>query len=72
MMDEVTSDVRVHMRHVRAARLCARGSRAWVQHNGFDWNEFITSGLPASALRATGDPIVLRAVVEAEKEARNV
>jgi hypothetical protein len=71
-MVEVTSEVMVHMRHVRAAKLCARGSRAWVLHNGFDWNEFLTSGLPASALLATGDPIVARAVAEAQKEARDV
>jgi hypothetical protein len=71
-MAEVTSEVMVHMRHVRAAKLCARGSRAWVAHNGFDWNEFLTNGLPASALLATGDPIVARAVAEAKKEARDV
>lgn len=68
-MTEVTSELRCYIRHVRAANLCGKGSREWCAHNGIDWNEFLTVGIPASVLRDTGDPIVARVVAAAEAEA---
>lgn len=67
-MTEVTSDPVVRMRHVRAAKLCARGARAWFVLYRLDWNEFLADGTPASVLEATGDPLALRAVREAKAE----
>lgn len=66
---EVTSELMCHMRHVRAAKLCGKGSRRWCAANGIDWSAFLANGIPAKTLRDTGDPIVARVVREAEKEA---
>jgi hypothetical protein len=64
---EVTS-VRVHMRHVRMAKICARGAREWYKAHDLDWNDFLDNGVPAEVLEATGDPIVQRAVDAARAE----
>lgn len=58
-MSEVTSDVVVCMRHVRAARLCARGARDWFAHHGLPYNTFLTVGLPVEVIEATGDQMAL-------------
>jgi hypothetical protein len=66
---EVTSELRVYSRHIRAAKICMNGSRQFfVQHN-LDWNDFLANGIPVSVLEDIGDPIALRAAVEAQKEA---
>jgi len=57
------------MRHLRAARLCARGGRAWFERHGFSWADFLRDGIDADILRATKDALAARAVAEAEKEA---
>lgn len=59
----------VHMRHVRAARLCSRGGREWFRRRGLSWADFLRDGLPADTLRETGDALALRAVKAAEEEA---
>lgn len=68
-MTEVTSDLIVTMRHVRSAKLCARGTRAWFKRYGLDHGDFLANGIPAEKLIAVGDPLGLRAVEEARKEA---
>lgn len=65
------SGVMVHSRHVRAAKVCMGGSRRWCAANGVPWGEFLERGLSADYLRAFNDPIVNRAIAEAEKEASN-
>lgn len=61
----------VHMRHVRAANLCARGGRAWFARHGLSWNDFLRDGIPASEVRSINDPLAERAIAEAEREARD-
>jgi len=61
---------RVRMRHVRAARLCARGARAFFARHGLDWNGFLSAGIPATVLECTGDPNALKAAAAARQEAR--
>ena len=63
-----TVTLRCYIRHVRAARICHQGSRAWCQANGVEWADFLTNGIPAQRLLDTGDPIVYRVVQEAIKE----
>lgn len=63
------SDVRVTMRHVRAAKLCARGARDWCLRYDFDWLVFLAEGLPAEQVMATGDAIATRVVAMAVQEA---
>lgn len=58
--------VRVH--HIRAARLCMRGARNWFAQHGLDWNDFLTNGLPADAVRALNDPFADRTLAAAEAE----
>lgn len=64
----MSEDFRIHVRHMRAARICARGSRAWCAANGVSWSEFVHNGLPVDRMREINDPIVNRIIAEAEKE----
>ncbi len=59
----------VKMKHLRAANLCARGGRRWCAEHGISWVDFLQNGIPADVLKATGDSLAARAVLEAEKEA---
>jgi hypothetical protein len=59
------------MRHVRAARLCTRGARAWFKLYDLDYNDFLANGICVSVLEATDDPLALRAVEAAREEADN-
>jgi hypothetical protein len=68
---EVTSELRVFPRHVRAARVCMSGSRNFFAKHDLDWNDFLANGIPVSILERIGDPIALRAARQAELEAGN-
>ncbi len=35
------------------------GARQWWAHNGFDWSDFVTNGIPVEQLEATGDKFAL-------------
>lgn len=59
----MTSDpVIVRMEHVRAARMCSRGARAFFARHNLDWQTFIKDGLPAEVIAATGDAMALQLV----------
>lgn len=58
-MTEVTSGVVVRMRHIRQARLCARGAREWFTHHGLPYSRFLDEGLPVEVIEATGDKMAL-------------
>jgi hypothetical protein len=66
---EVTSDLRVHPRHVRSAKLCLRGARDFFARYDLDYGSFLSDGVPASVLEGIGDPLGLRAVTAAREEA---
>jgi hypothetical protein len=55
---EVTSGVLVHMRHIRAARLCGRGTREWFAFHGIDMLR-LKEGVPVEEIEATGDKMAL-------------
>lgn len=59
-MTEVTSGVIARVKHVRAARMCMKGMRAWFLHHGLPLDEFRTNGLPVEVLERTGDEMALR------------
>lgn len=67
-MTEVTSP-RVFIRHVRAARLCTKGGRAWFASYGLSWTNFLKEGIDIATLEATGDPLAARAIAKAREEA---
>jgi hypothetical protein len=68
MSEEVTSEPRVFMRHIRQAKLCSGGTRTWWKDNGLDWNDFLKNGIPGEVLLATGDPLAERPVQAARVE----
>lgn len=59
--------VKVRMLHVRQAKMCSRGARDFFKRHGLDWNEFLSEGIDAEKLEATGDGMALQVV----KVARN-
>ena len=63
--------IRVKIEHVRAAKLCVNGARAWFARYDLDFRSFLRDGLPAETLRATGDPLAERAIAEAMKEGQS-
>lgn len=60
--------VMVKLEHARAVCYCARGMRRWFEFHGLDWTRFLSEGLTADELRATGDDMALRVVAVAEAE----
>ena len=52
--------MRVTMQHVRKARMCSRGARAFFTRHGLDWAEFLRAGLPIEQIEATGDAMALK------------
>lgn len=52
----------ITMRDVRAAHQCSRGARAFFERHGLDWQRFLSEGLPAEDIEATGDAMALRVV----------
>lgn len=69
---EAHLDVMVHVRHLRAARMCNREPRLWFKRHGLSWTEFVTTGIPASRILATNDALALPVVEVARKEAADV
>lgn len=63
----MTQEVKVKMRHVREAKMCSRGARAFFENHGLNWNEFLKDGIDAAKLEATGDAMA----IEVAKVARN-
>lgn len=52
--------VTVTMRDIRAARMCSRGTRSFFVRHGLDFNDFLTNGIHAEKLEATGDAMAVR------------
>lgn len=65
----MTENITVFVRHIRAAKLCAGGTRDWFSRQGFDWADFIANGIPIEKMEGTGDPLALRVTAQARKEA---
>lgn len=63
--------VLVTVAHIRQAKLCTGGARNWFNRHGFSWNDFVTNGIAAEQLEATGDPLALQAAAIARQEAEN-
>jgi hypothetical protein len=59
---EVTSDLRVTIRDVRAARLCCHGGRDWCAAYGIAWADVLGDGVPVEFLLSLKDPFAERVV----------
>ncbi len=57
----------VTLADVRAVRYCHKGTRRAFLGRGWSWADFLTHGLPASLLAATGDAMLLKLVAAAEE-----
>lgn len=66
-MSEVTSGVLVYMRHIRAQKLCADGTKEWFEHHGLDWRR-LRDGIPVEEIEATGDRMALDVAKIAREE----
>lgn len=51
------SELLVTVTDVRGIQFCARGARIWFARHGLDYTEFVTRGLPISAIESTGDAL---------------
>ena len=60
--------VTIEMRHVRAAGMCSRGARRFFNQHNLDWTTFLSEGLPAEVIEATGDPNAQKVVAIAREE----
>lgn len=56
---------------LHAIGYCNRGSRAWCLRAGLDWARFVTSGIAAEELEATGDAMAIR-LAQHTREARRL
>lgn len=54
--------VMVKMSHIREAKMCSRGARAFFEVHGLDWQAFLHEGIAAEKLEATGDHMALEVV----------
>lgn len=61
----------VRVKHLRAAGMCNREPRIFAARHQLSWSQFVSEGLPASALIATGDAMALRVVEIARKDSEN-
>lgn len=52
----------VTMTHIRAAKMCRKGTRIFFERHGFDWADFLANGIPAERLASTGDAMALQVV----------
>lgn len=62
MTTDELDGVTVTMAHIRRARMCSRGTRAFFQRHGLDWDTFLRDGVPARTLADTGDAMALQVV----------
>jgi len=60
------NEVRVTMRHVRAAGMCSSGAREFFKRYNLNWQDFLKNGIPAKTLIEIGDAMALQVVKVAE------
>ncbi len=62
------SDPIVRIEHAKKAGMCSRGVRQWFQANNLDYARFLTSGLLASEVEATGNALAMKVAAIAREE----
>ena len=53
-----------------AAKMCSRGARAFFRRHGLNWQTFVSKGLPADTIAATGDAMALDVIRVANERKR--
>lgn len=64
----ITVDHLRHLRNIVGKGYCVKGSRAWAERHGIDFDKFVREGVPASVLVATQDALALELVRVAQEE----
>lgn len=59
----------IYMRHIREAKMCAKGTRSFFDAHGWDFKDFLKNGIDAELFIKTGDAMALQ-VVEIAKNGR--
>lgn len=57
---------RVFVKDLRKLRYCVKGSKAFFDRYGLDWQSFKRNGIDAEKLRATGDGMAIKLVEAVE------
>lgn len=58
----MTEPALIFMADIRAAKMCAGGTRTWFIKQGFDWSDFLKNGIDEQKFVATGDAMALQVV----------
>lgn len=58
----MSNDFVVTMDDVRGAGHCVRGAKRWFEGYGLDFRDFLSNGIPASKMLATGDAYGIQVV----------
>jgi len=61
----------VKFEDIRVLDYCWPGTRAWFEHHGLDYRQFVRSGIPAEQILATGDAMAARVVEAAKRREAN-
>jgi hypothetical protein len=64
----VTNVPAMHPRHLRAARMCMSGARAWFKAHDLDWAAMVKNGLPLKDIEHIKCPLLDKVRVEIHKE----
>lgn len=67
----MSDEPRLHVRHLRQAKLCTNGGRAWFAARGWSWASFVAEGRRLQDFRDAKDALADRAVAAADQEARD-
>lgn len=57
----------VRLEDMHAVDFCNRGARQWCSEHGLSWSDFVSEGLEASMLLATGDAMAADVVAAARR-----
>lgn len=65
----MSDEPKLHVRHLRQAKLCMGGGRAWFARRGWSWSDFVSNGRRLQDFRDQKCALADRAVAAAEQEA---
>ena len=61
----------ITIKHIRSARLCTKGARAWFDANGMSWSDFLENGVAVERVEHMNDAYAQQMVALAKEEAES-
>lgn len=58
----------IRIEHLRRAKICMSGARAWFADHDLSWDDFVANGIPAHRVEHLDDAFVDRVLDEVRKE----